>query len=107
MAVKETNKTQQRIYYFSGLLVLIMGLILYFLPDQTETYFAWTIGVPMTAAFLGASYLASVFLVGMAARETIGSAANSAMSPSQVVRAMTPSPRNSDSTELMPGPATT
>ncbi|HRF99289.1 MAG TPA: hypothetical protein PLZ51_28950, partial [Aggregatilineales bacterium] len=51
--------------------VLIMGIILYFLSDDTATYFAWTIDVPLTAAFLGAGYLASFLLEFMAARQFI------------------------------------
>lgn len=70
---KTTNKSQQGILYIASGLVLIMGLILYFLSDFTETYFAWTIAVPLTAAFLGAGYLASFILEFMAAREALWS----------------------------------
>jgi hypothetical protein len=70
---KTTNQSQQGILYVASALVLIMGLILYFLSDYTETYFAWTIAVPLTASFLGAGYLASFILEFMAARETLWS----------------------------------
>ena len=70
-SVKVSTKAQQAILYIASALVLIMGLILYFLSDNTATYFAWTIGVPLTAAFLGAGYLASFILEFMAAREQI------------------------------------
>jgi len=70
-SVKVSTKAQQTILYLASALVLIMGLILYFLSDNTATYFAWTIGVPLTAAFLGAGYLASFILELMAAREQI------------------------------------
>ena len=47
------------LYAASGL-VLIMGLLLYLLAGDTDVYFAWTIGIELTAAFLGAGYLASL-----------------------------------------------
>lgn len=47
----------------ASVLVLIAGLQLFGLSTETELYFAWTIKPPLTAAFLGASYWASFFLV--------------------------------------------
>ncbi|RIK42805.1 MAG: hypothetical protein DCC58_10505 [Chloroflexi bacterium] len=41
-------------------LVSLVGVVLYIFPRRTEDLFAWTIGSPMTAAFLGASYWASI-----------------------------------------------
>ena len=41
------------------------------MSNYSEEYFAWTIGVPLTAAFLGAGYLASCILEFMAAKESI------------------------------------
>ncbi|HLF78842.1 MAG TPA: hypothetical protein VJB57_15290 [Dehalococcoidia bacterium] len=37
-------------------LVFLAGIQLYILTEETHRYFAWTIGVPLTAAFLGAGY---------------------------------------------------
>ncbi|HLG10576.1 MAG TPA: hypothetical protein VI876_02350 [Dehalococcoidia bacterium] len=37
-------------------LVFLAGIQLYILSEETHRYFAWTIGVPLTAAFLGAGY---------------------------------------------------
>ncbi|HEY7465725.1 MAG TPA: hypothetical protein VIB47_03450 [Dehalococcoidia bacterium] len=37
-------------------LVFLAGIQLYILSEKTDRYFAWTIGVPLTAAFLGAGY---------------------------------------------------
>lgn len=68
---KTSTRAQKAILYTASGLVLIIGIILYLLPDHTEIYFAWTIGVPLTAAFLGAGYLASFILEFLAARETI------------------------------------
>lgn len=41
-------------------LLFIAGVQLFILSDQTEYYFAWTIAVPLTAAFLGAGYWAAM-----------------------------------------------
>ncbi len=39
---------------------LVAGLVLFALSSDTDAYFAWTIKVPLTAAFLGAGYLGAV-----------------------------------------------
>jgi hypothetical protein len=49
----------------------LLGVPLFFLATQTDDYFAWTIGVPLTAAFLGANYFASALLALLASRETV------------------------------------
>lgn len=41
---------------------------LYFFPTRTGDFFAWTIAVPLTAAFLGGFYGTSFFLAAMSAR---------------------------------------
>jgi hypothetical protein len=57
-----------------GLLVIaavisLLGLSLFVFPSKTDTLFAWTIKVPLTAAFLGASYWASTTLALCCAAE--------------------------------------
>ncbi len=47
----------------AAVLVTIAGTQLFALADQTDAYFAWTIKPPITAAFLGAAYWASLFLL--------------------------------------------
>ncbi len=47
------------------------GLQLFFAPEQTDEYFAWTIQPPLTAAFLGAMYLGAIVLLVLAAREEV------------------------------------
>lgn len=59
----------RRLLVVAGTLVLLVGAQLFVLPERTERYFAWTIKLPLTAAFLGAGYLASVPLEWLAARE--------------------------------------
>ena len=41
-------------------LLFIAGVQLFILSEQTETYFAWTIALPLTAAFLGAGFWAAL-----------------------------------------------
>lgn len=54
----------------ASVLVFIIGIPLVLLTTQTETYFAWTIGSSLTAAFLGGAYWSSGVLELMASRET-------------------------------------
>ena len=46
----------------AAFLVFLAGLQLFVFPLRTEDWFAWTIDVPMTAVFLGASYWSSAVL---------------------------------------------
>ena len=55
----------------AGALVLLAGVQLFVFSEQTETLFAWTIDVPLTAAFLGAGYWSSVAFEWLAARERV------------------------------------
>ncbi len=41
-------------------LLFIAGIQLFVLSEQTEYYFAWTIALPLTAAFMGAGYWAAM-----------------------------------------------
>ena len=63
----------------AGGLVFLAGLQLFVFPERTEEFFAWTIDVPLTAAFLGAGYWASVALEWGAAREGLWSNARIAV----------------------------
>ena len=46
----------------AAVLVFLAGVQLFLFPLDTETRFAWTIPVPMTAVFLGAAYWSAVGL---------------------------------------------
>jgi hypothetical protein len=50
--------------------VAAAGVSLYLLSDQTHLYFAWTIKPPVTAAFIGAGYLATTTALALALRES-------------------------------------
>jgi hypothetical protein len=49
-------------------LVFLAGIQLFVFPLRTDEYFAWTIGSPMTAVFLGAAYWSAIGLEVAAAR---------------------------------------
>jgi len=65
------SKGMRLILLAASILVLSAGLDLTLLTEQTTTSFAWTIQSSMTAAFLGAGYLASFLLEFLAYREKI------------------------------------
>jgi hypothetical protein len=59
------------LYYVAAGLVFTLGGILFGLSTQTDRFFAWTIKVPLTAAFLGGAYLGSGLGEVSAARKRI------------------------------------
>jgi hypothetical protein len=52
-------------------LVFAIGIPLIFLAGRTDTYFAWTIAPPLTAAFLGGGFWASLWLEFVASQEIV------------------------------------
>jgi hypothetical protein len=60
----------RRILQIASILVFLAGFQLFFLTEQTDLYFAWTIQPPLTAAFLSAGYFGSFLLEFLASRET-------------------------------------
>jgi hypothetical protein len=57
--VRRITPTMRRMLYIAATLVFIAGIQLFVLTEHTDRFFAWTIGVPLTAAFLGAGYWAN------------------------------------------------
>jgi hypothetical protein len=57
--------------FTASVLVLLAGLQLFVFTGRTDHFFAWTIGNPLAAAFLGAAYWASVALEALAARQAL------------------------------------
>jgi hypothetical protein len=51
-----------------GVLTFLAVAALFVRPESTDRYFAWTIQPPLTAAFLGAAYLAGCTLVVLSLR---------------------------------------
>jgi hypothetical protein len=70
-AIRMTSPGMRRLFVLSCVLVAIMGMPLFFWPTETERNFAWTIRPPVTAAFLGAGYWASFWIVLLALRERV------------------------------------
>jgi hypothetical protein len=66
-----TIPSMRRLLYVNSALVLVIGIPLYLLSDQTDAWFAWTIHPPLTAAVLGAGYWASFILELLSARERL------------------------------------
>jgi hypothetical protein len=62
MSVDSRIGSFSRLFLIFGVLPLlfIAGVQLFILSGQTETYFAWTIPLPLTAAFMGAGYWAAM-----------------------------------------------
>ena len=56
-------------FVVSCVTVSVSGFQLFVLTEHTDRFFAWTIDVPLTAAFLGASYWGSFALVLVASRQ--------------------------------------
>ena len=56
-------------FIVSCVTVSVAGFQLFVLSEYTDRFFAWTIDVPLTAAFLGASYWGSFALVFVASRQ--------------------------------------
>ena len=69
VAIRELSGGMRRLLWIAGFLVLLAGSTLFILTEQSESFFAWTIDLPLTAAFLGAGYWASVAFEWLAARE--------------------------------------
>ncbi len=73
----------------ASVLVALAGLQLFALTERTDRYFAWTIGVPLTAAFLGAGYWASVPLEWLSGRRQVWAECRPAVAGVYVFTALT------------------
>jgi hypothetical protein len=60
-------------------------LLLFVLSNETDDWFSWTIKPPLTAAFLGASYLAALVLFAWTARFGDWRSAQAALVPVSVI----------------------
>lgn len=62
MSVNSRLSVISRLFFLLAVLPLlfIAGIQLFVLSQQTEIYFAWTIPLPFTAAFMGAGYWAAL-----------------------------------------------
>ena len=62
---KTASFPQMFIRFVALPLLFIAGVQLYILTAHTDVYFAWTIALPLTAAFLGAGYWAAMIAAYM------------------------------------------
>lgn len=69
----------RRLFVVTAALVTVLAVQLFVLTEQTESYFAWTITVPLSAAWLGAGYCSGVALLWLSARERLWSRARIAV----------------------------
>jgi hypothetical protein len=74
-----TSSEMRRMRIINGVLVLAMGLSLFGLAESTDRYFAWTVTSALTAATLGAMYLAAALREFLDAREPRWSHSRAAM----------------------------
>src|SRR5688500_2150232 len=57
---KQLSSFAKLVLLGAGGLAIVAGPILYLFPNDTGTYFAWTIQHPLTPVFMGASYFAGI-----------------------------------------------
>ena len=69
----------RRLFMATTALVVVIAVQLFVLTEQTESYFAWTIAVPLSAAWLGAGYCSGIALLWPATRERLWSRARIAV----------------------------
>lgn len=67
--MKQIHPWLRNLFYMGGLLSLMAGMQLFILSEQTETYFAWTIQSPLTAATFGAFYFGTMVFGFLSGRE--------------------------------------
>ena len=67
-ALRPTTPGTRMILLIASVLVFLVGVQLFVLTEMTDTFFAWTIKSPLTAAFLGAAYWASCAMEFVASR---------------------------------------
>lgn len=68
-AVRPLAPAMRWLLFVAAVLVFLAGFQLFVLTERTGTYFAWTIANPLAAAFLGASYWASLSIEALAGRQ--------------------------------------
>ena len=69
--VRQVTPAMRRMLLIASILVFIAGFQVFVLTEHTDRYFAWTIGFPLTAVFLGAGYWAAGVLEYLASRERV------------------------------------
>src|ERR1700712_967023 len=87
--VRITSSGTRWILVAASILVFLVGIQLFVFTEMTDRFFAWTIGSPLTAAFLGAAYWASFALEFAASRRPVWAEARVAVPAVLVFTAVT------------------
>lgn len=87
--VKAVLPGMRRLFVVAGGLVVIVGSSLFFASEETDRNFAWTIATPLTAAFLGAAYLAAAIFEWTTATERVWARARVSVSAVLVFTVLT------------------
>jgi hypothetical protein len=66
---RRTTTGMRAVLWIGAGFVAVAGLNEYLLSSQTDRYFAWTIKLPLTAAFLGGFYLTALGMAVLSARQ--------------------------------------
>jgi hypothetical protein len=64
-----TTRWMHVVFFLGSLFVAAAGVQLYVLASDTDRFFAWTIGIPLTAAFLGSYYWTAMVVSVLSWRE--------------------------------------
>jgi hypothetical protein len=76
---RRLTDAMRRLFMVTTALVVVIAVQLFVLTEQTESYFAWTIAGPLSAAWLGAGYCSGIALLWPASRERLWSRARIAV----------------------------
>ena len=66
---REVSRGMHALLYLLTALTFLVGTQLLILSEYTDQFFSWTIGVPMTAAFVGAGFWGAAVVVFWCARQ--------------------------------------
>lgn len=69
--IEKTSIAMRALLAVAGGLVVIIGIPLYLVPQNSEEYFSWSVTPQLSAAFLGGAYLSAAVIEFAAARERI------------------------------------
>lgn len=69
--VRSLGRGMRAVFVIGSVLVAAAGIQLFFLTERTDHWFAWTIKVPLTAAFLGAFYWTALALAWQSAYKRV------------------------------------
>ena len=67
--VRQVTRGMHLLLYVLTALTFVVGTQLFVLAEHTEQFFSWTIGIPMTAAFIGSGFWGAATVVFWCARQ--------------------------------------